>query len=62
VALHHLASDLDVDGVDVVEEAGGEETADLKDEPGENENGDGARTPAAWGELGVGSQFSVLSF
>jgi hypothetical protein len=29
--LHHLAGDLDVDGVDVVEQAGGEEAADLKD-------------------------------
>ena len=39
VALHHLARDLDVDGVDVVEEAGSEEAADLEDEPGQDEDG-----------------------
>ena len=49
VALEHLAGDLDVDGVDVVEEAGGEEAADLEDEPGEDEDGDGAGVPAAGG-------------
>jgi hypothetical protein len=38
VALHHLAGDLDVDGVDVVEEAGSEEAADLKDEPCEGDD------------------------
>jgi hypothetical protein len=42
VALEHLAGDLDVDGVDVVEQAGGEEAADLEDEPGEDDDGDGA--------------------
>jgi hypothetical protein len=42
VALHHLAGDLDVDGVDVVEEAGGKEAADLENEPGEDEDRDGA--------------------
>jgi hypothetical protein len=47
VALHHLASDLDVDGVDVVEQAGSEEAADLEDKPGEDEDGDGAWAPAA---------------
>ena len=61
MALHHLAGDLDVDGVDVVEEAGSEEAADLEDEPREDEDGDGARAPAAWGELGVSCQLSVLS-
>jgi hypothetical protein len=62
--MEHLAGDLDVDGVDVVEQAGGEEAADLKDEPGEDEDDDGA-----WGPAGLvissqlsGSQFSVLSF
>ncbi|MGD0445416.1 MAG: hypothetical protein ABSA39_15885 [Edaphobacter sp.] len=45
MALHHLAGDLDVDGVDVVEEARGEEAADLEDEPGEGEDGDGAWAP-----------------
>jgi hypothetical protein len=49
VALHHLAGDLDVDGVDVVEQAGGEEAADLEDEPGEYEDGEGAGAPAAEG-------------
>ena len=47
VAAEHLAGDLDVDGVDVVEQAGGEEAADLEDEPGEDEDGDGAGAPAA---------------
>jgi hypothetical protein len=42
VALHHLAGDLDVDGVDVVEEARGKEAADLENEPGEDEDRDGA--------------------
>ncbi len=49
VAVEHLAGDLDVDGVDVVEQAGGEEAADLEDEPGEDEDGDGAWAPAAGG-------------
>ena len=49
VAVQHLAGDLDVDGVDVVEQAGGEEAADLEDEPGEDEDGDGAEAPAAGG-------------
>jgi len=62
VALQHLAGDLDVDGVDVVEQAGGEEAADLEDEPGEDEDGEGARAPAAGGGLAIsfqlfGSQF-----
>jgi hypothetical protein len=39
VALHHLACDLDVDGVDVVEQTGGEEATDLEYEPGEDEDG-----------------------
>jgi hypothetical protein len=47
VALHHLAGDLDIDGVDVVEQTGGEEAADLEDEPGEDEDGDGTCAPAA---------------
>jgi hypothetical protein len=61
VALHHLAGDLDVDGVDVVEEAGGEEATDLEDKPGEGEDGDGAWAPEA-GRCGlvVGSQVLVL--
>ncbi len=42
MAVQHLAADLDVDGVDVVEEAGGEDAAELEDEPGEDEDGDGA--------------------
>ncbi len=47
VALHHLAGDLDVDGVDVVEQAGGEEAADLEDEPCQDEDGDGVWAPTA---------------
>jgi hypothetical protein len=47
VALHHLAGDLDVDGVDVVEQARGEEAADLEDEPGEDEDCERAWAPAA---------------
>jgi hypothetical protein len=62
VADEHLAGDLDVDGVDIVEEAGGEETADLEDEPGEEEDCERARAPAARGGLGVRCQLSVLSF
>ena len=54
VALHHLAGDLDVDGVDVVEQAGGEEAADLEDEPGEDEDGEGAWAPAAGWAAGWG--------
>ena len=46
VALEHLARDLEVDGVDVVEQAGGEEAADVEDEPGEDDEADGARVPA----------------
>ena len=51
VALHHLAGDFDVDGVDVVEQTGREKAADLEDEPGNYEDDDGAWTPAA-GECG----------
>ncbi|MEO6805369.1 MAG: hypothetical protein ABI286_09630 [Edaphobacter sp.] len=43
--MEHLAGDLDVDGVHVVEEAGGEEAADLEDEPGEDEDGERAWAP-----------------
>ena len=42
VAQEHGASDLDVDGVNVVEQAGGEEAADVQDEPCEDDDGDGA--------------------
>jgi hypothetical protein len=60
--VEHLAGDLDVDGVDVVEQAGGEEAADLEDEPGEDEDDDRAWGPAAGGGLAIsfqvfGSQF-----
>ena len=61
VALHHLAGDLDVDGIDVVEQAGGEEAADLEDEPGEDKDCEGAWVPAAGGGLVVSCQLSVLS-
>ena len=46
VAEKHGAGDLDVDGVDIVEQAGGEETADVQDKPCENDHGNGARIPA----------------
>jgi hypothetical protein len=61
--MEHLAGDLDVDGVDVVEETGGEEAADLEDEPGEDEDDEGAWVPetAGRGGLVVGCQLSVLS-
>jgi hypothetical protein len=62
VALHHLAGDLDVDGVDVVEQAGGEEPADLEDEPGEDEDGEGVGAPTAGSGLVLRCQLSVLSF
>jgi hypothetical protein len=62
VALHHLAGDLDVNGVNVVEQAGVEEAADLEDEPGEDEDCEGAWAPAARRcGLVVGCQLSVLS-
>jgi len=41
VALEHLAGDLDVDAIDVVEEAWGEEAADLEDGPEGDDEGDG---------------------
>ena len=47
VALEHLASDLNVDGVDVVEEAGGEEAADLKNEPKKEDDDERDGTPKA---------------
>ena len=62
MALQHLAGDLDVDGVDVVEQAGSEEAAELEEKPGEDEEGDGTGVPAARCGLGVRCQVSVLSF
>jgi hypothetical protein len=62
VAPEHLASDLDVDGVDVVEQARGEETADLEDKPGEDEDDDGAQAPGAGGGLAISSQLSSSQF
>jgi hypothetical protein len=64
VTLHHLAGDLDVDGVDVVEQAGGEEAADLEQEPGEDEDRERAwsRAVRGGGGLVVGCQLFVLSF
>ena len=60
VAVEHLAGDLDVDGVDVVEKAGGEDAAELEDEPGEDEDGDGAWAPAAdWCELTGGLRMEL---
>ncbi len=53
-AVEHLAGDLDVDGVNVVEQARGEEAADLKDEPGEEDEGEEAGAPAAGWVLSVG--------
>jgi len=64
VALHHLAGNLDVDGVDVVEEAGGEEATDLEDKPGEDEDEYGARAPArarCGGSMKGGQVSSFLS-
>jgi hypothetical protein len=58
VAEEHLAGDLDVDGVDVIEQAGGEQAAYLEDKPGEEEDCEGAGTPAARDGLRVGCQFS----
>jgi hypothetical protein len=62
VTEEHLTGDLDVDRVDVVEQAGSEEAADLEDKPGGDEDRDGLGVPAARGELGVRCQLSVLSF
>ncbi len=76
VALEHLAGDLDVDGVDVVEKAGGEETAYLEDGPEGGDDRDRGGSPAADGRSAggrdgeggghgegfvVSSQFSVVS-
>ena len=47
VALHHLVCDFDVDRVDIVEQAWSEEAADLQNEPGEDEDDEGALAPAA---------------
>ena len=52
MALEHLARDLEVDGVDVVEQAWGEEASDMEDEPGEDDESDGAGVPAGGGGLG----------
>ena len=52
VALQHLTCDLDVDGVDVVEQAGGEEAADLEDGPGDEEDCNGGGAPATSGRSG----------
>jgi hypothetical protein len=60
VAEEHLAGDLDVDGIDVVEQSRSEEAADLKDKPGEEEDCEGERAPAAGG-LNGGCQFSSQS-
>ena len=49
VAVEHLACDLDVDGVDVVEEAGREDSGEVEGEPGEDKDGDGAGAPVAGG-------------
>ena len=61
VAEEHLAGDLGVDGVDVVEQAGGEEAADVQDEPGEDDERDRARICAAGrrrGEVGLGLELN----
>jgi hypothetical protein len=47
MALDHLAGDLDVDGVDVVQEPWSEEATNLEDEPREEDDEEGAGTPAA---------------
>ena len=54
MAVEHLAGDFDVNGVDVVEQAGSEEAADVEDEPGEDDEGDGAGVPAGGCGLGLG--------
>ena len=46
VAVEHLPGDLEVDGVNVVEEAGGEEATDLEDEPDEGDEADRAEIGA----------------
>ena len=40
------AGDFDVDGVDIVEEAGREDAAEVQDEPGEGDEGE--RGPSPW--------------
>jgi len=58
VTAEHLAGDLDVDGVDVVEQARGEEAADLKGEPGKDEDDYGPWSPAAGDGLAISFQLS----
>ncbi len=53
VAEHHLAGDLDVDGVDVVEQAGGEDASEVEDEPGKGDEAE--RGPAPRSSRGGGS-------
>src|SRR5581483_5296745 len=47
LAEEHLAGDFDVDGVDVVEQAGGEDAAEVEDEPGKGDEREGAEAPGA---------------
>jgi hypothetical protein len=53
VADKHGACNFNVDGVDVVEQAWCEETADVQDEPDENNHCDGARVGAGARALGA---------
>ena len=51
----HLASDFEVDGVDVVEQAGGEESADVEHQPEKDDEGEGSGIPGArGGKLRIG--------
>ncbi len=47
VPLKHFAGDLDVDGVDIVQQAGGEEATDVEDEPGEDDEAEGGWVPGS---------------
>jgi hypothetical protein len=62
VASEHLASDLDVNGVDIVEQARCEEASDLEDRPSEDEDDDGAWAPGAGDGLAISSQLSSSQF
>ena len=57
VAVKHLTGDFDVDGVDVVEQTGGEEASKLEDEPGEEEDRNGAGAPQAERSVGLNEDF-----
>ncbi len=49
VPLEHLAGDLDVDGINVIQQARREQATDVNDQPDEDDERDGERVPTARG-------------